>query len=154
LNAGLYSTGRILHSMAISGSAPAALAKMNRSGVPYVGIAVTAVVTAFGVVLNAVVPAEAFEIGLNVAALGIIAAWGVIVLCQLKLWQLSRQGKLARPEFRMFGAPYTGLLTLAFLAVVVILMALDYPVGTYTVASLALIIPALVVGWLLMRERI
>ena len=27
-------------------------------------------------------------------------------------------------------------------------------VGTYTVASLALIIPALVVGWLLMRERI
>ncbi|WP_064707098.1 amino acid permease [Rhizobium bangladeshense] len=154
LNAGLYSTGRILHSMAISGSAPAALAKMNRSGVPYGGIAVTAVVTAFGVVLNAVVPAEAFEIGLNVAALGIIAAWGVIVLCQLKLWHLSRQGKLARPEFRMFGAPYTSLLTLGFLAVVVILMALDYPVGTYTVASLLLIIPALVVGWLVMRERI
>lgn len=54
----------------------------------------------------------------------------------------------------MFGAPYTGLLTLGFLAVVVSLMALDYPVGTYTVASLLLIIPALVVGWLVMRERI
>lgn len=105
LNAGLYSTGRILHSMAISGSAPAALAKMNKAGVPYGGIAVTAAVTAIGIVLNAIVPAMAFEIALNLAALGIISAWAVIVLCQLKLWSLARQGKMKRPDFAMFGAP-------------------------------------------------
>lgn len=154
LNAGLYSTGRILHSMAISGSAPAALAKMNKAGVPYGGIAVTAVVTVIGVILNAIVPSAAFEIALNVAALGIICAWGAIVLCQLKLWHLARRGEMTRPDFRMFGAPYTGLLTLVFLFAVLVLMALDYPAGTWTVGSLILIVPALVAGWYLLRNRI
>lgn len=154
LNAGLYSTGRILHSMAVSGSAPAALAKMNKAGVPYGGIAVTAVVTVIGVALNAIIPAAAFEIALNLSALGIICAWGVIVLCQLKLWHLSRRGELVRPDFRMFGAPYTGILTLLFLFGVLVLMAFDYPVGTWTIASLALIAPALAIGWYLLRDRI
>lgn len=154
LNAGLYSTGRILHSMAVSGSAPAALAKLNKAGVPYGGIAVTAAVTVLGVALNAVVPAAAFEIALNLSAIGIIAAWAVIVLCQLKLWKLSRQGKLERPEFRMFGAPYTGIITLVFLSSLFILMALDYPIGTWTLASLVVIVPALIGGWYLMRNRI
>lgn len=154
LNAGLYSTGRILHSMAVSGSAPAALARMNRNGVPYGGIAVTAVVTAIGVGLNAVVPAAAFEIALNLASLGIITAWGVIILCQLKLWHLARKGEISRPDFRMFGAPYTGILTLLFLFGVLVLMAADYPVGSYTIGSLIIIIPALVIGWYCLRERI
>jgi L-asparagine permease len=154
LNAGLYSTGRILHSMAVSGSAPAALAKMNKAGVPYGGIAVTAVVTVIGVILNAIVPAAAFEIALNVAALGIICAWGAIVLCQLKLWHRSRRGEMNRPDFRMFGAPYTGILTLAFLCGVLVLMAMDYPAGTWTVGSLIIIAPALVAGWYLLRNRI
>lgn len=154
LNAGLYSTGRILHSMAVSGSAPAALAKMNKNGVPYGGIAVTAVVTVFGVALNAVVPSAAFEIALNLSALGIICAWAVIVLCQLKLWQLSQRGEIVRPDFRMFGAPYTGILTLIFLFGVLVLMAFDYPVGSWTIASLIVIIPALVIGWYLLRDRI
>ncbi|MDR6174088.1 L-asparagine permease [Nocardioides zeae] len=154
LNAGLYSTGRILHSMAVSGSAPAALARMNGNGVPYGGIAVTAVVTALGVVLNAIVPSQAFEIALNLSALGIISAWAVIILCQLKLWQRARQGLLERPSFRMFGAPWTGLLTLVFLLAVVVLMAFDDPIGTWTVASIGLIGPALVVGWFGCRGRI
>ncbi|WP_337797038.1 amino acid permease [Rhizobium skierniewicense] len=154
LNAGLYSTGRILHSMAVSGSAPAALARMNKAGVPYGGIAVTAVVTVIGVILNAIIPSEAFEIALNLSALGIICAWGVIVLCQLKLWHLSRRGEMSRPDFRMFGAPYTGILTLVFLLGVLVLMALDYPAGTLTVGSLVIIAPALVAGWYVLRNRI
>ena len=53
LNAGLYSTGRILRSMAVNGSAPAFTAKMSRHGVPYGGILLTAVITLIGVGLNA-----------------------------------------------------------------------------------------------------
>lgn len=153
LNAGLYSTGRILHALAASGSAPAVLMKMNKAGVPYIGVAVTAVVTMIGVGLNAIVPSSAFEIALNVAALGIISAWGVIILCQLKLWHKARRGEMTRPAFRMMGAPYTGILTLVFLAGVLVLMAFDYPTGTWTMASLIVIVPLLAVGWHLMRHR-
>jgi L-asparagine permease len=154
LNAGLYSTGRILRSMAVAGSAPRFAARMSKSGVPYGGIALTAVIALFGVVLNAVVPAQAFEIVLNAAAIGIISAWGMIVLCQLKLTRWAKAGTASRPSFRMPWAPVTGYLTLAFLLAVLVLMAFDSPVGTWTVASLVIIIPLLVLGWYRCRDRI
>jgi L-asparagine permease len=88
------------------------------------------------------------------ASLGIISAWGMIILCQLALFKLARQGTAVRPTFRMFGAPYTGYLTMAFLLAVVVLMAFDTPVGTWTVASIAIIVPLLVAGWYLSRGRI
>ena len=56
LNAGLYSTGRIMRSMSVSGSAPKFAGRMNKSGVPYGGIALTAGVAGLGVILNALVP--------------------------------------------------------------------------------------------------
>jgi L-asparagine permease len=154
LNAGLYSTGRILRSMAMNGSAPKFTSLMNKRGVPYGGICLTAVIGLFGVLLNGIVPAEAFEIVLNVAALGIIASWGTIVICQIQLYRWSKKGILDRPSFRLWGTPWTGYLTLAFLAAVLVLMAFDPPIGTWTVASLVLIIPALVVGWFAVRSRV
>lgn len=154
LNAGLYSTGRILRSMSMNGSAPKFTGVMGRNGVPYGGILLTSLIALVGIALNGVVPDRAFEIVLNMASLGIVASWATIVLCQLQLWRWSKQGKVQRPAFRMFGAPYTGLLTLVFLFFVVVLTGFDYPVGTWTVASLAIIIPMLIVGWLVARKRV
>ena len=154
LNAGLYSTGRILRSMALAGSAPRFAGRMNRAGVPYGGIVLTAAVAVLGVVLNALVPAQAFEIVLNIASVGIISAWAMIILCQLRLVSWARQGRAERPAFRLPGAPFTGYLTLAFLVAVVVLMAFDSPVGTWTVASLLLLVPLLVLGWYRCRDRV
>ena len=154
LNAGLYSTGRILHSMAANGSAPRYAGRMSKAGVPYGGIAITAVVTLLGVGLNAVVPSSAFEIVLNVAALGILASWATIVACQIRLVSWARRGFLQRPAYRMSGAPYTSYLTLLFLLGVVVLIAFDYPVGTFTIGSLVVIIPMLILGWFACRDRI
>src|SRR3954454_673035 len=154
LNAGLYSTGRILRSMSMNGSAPAFTGPMSGNGVPYGAILLTAFTTLFGVALNAFNPSQAFEIVLNMSALGIIASWATIVLCQLKLLSWSKKGILERPSFRMVGAPYTGWATLVFLLAVLVLMALDRPIGTWTVATLVVIVPALVGGWFLVRDRV
>ncbi|MBF6124243.1 amino acid permease [Nocardia brasiliensis] len=154
LNAGLYSTGRILRSMSMNGSAPKFTGVMGRNGVPYGGILLTSLIALVGIALNGVVPDRAFEIVLNMASLGIVASWATIVLCQLQLWRWSKQGKVERPSFRMFGAPYTGLLTLVFLFFVVVLTGFDYPVGTWTVASLVIIVPMLIVGWFVARKRV
>ncbi|OBC10318.1 L-asparagine permease [Mycobacterium sp. 852013-50091_SCH5140682] len=154
LNAGLYSTGRILRSMAMNGSAPKFTARMSRSGVPYGGIVLTCVICLFGVVLNAFEPGEAFEIVLNMAALGIIASWGTIVLCQLRLVKMSRAGIMKRPNFRMPLTPYSGYATLVFLVAVLVLMAFDAPIGTWTVGTLVVLIPMLIGGWYLVRGRV
>ncbi|MDT5048374.1 MAG: L-asparagine permease, partial [Mycobacterium sp.] len=97
---------------------------------------------------------QAFEIVLNIAALGIIASWGTIVICQIQLYRWSKRGILERPSFRLWGTPYTGYVTLVFLFGVVVLMALDPPIGTWTVATLVVIIPALIVGWYAVRGRV
>jgi L-asparagine transporter-like permease len=103
LNAGLYSTGRILRSMAMNGSAPQFTARMTKRGVPFAGIALTACFTVVGVFLNMVVPSEAFNIALDLSALGIIASWGTIVICQIQLYRWSKRGILQRPSFQLFG---------------------------------------------------
>ncbi|RWZ85136.1 amino acid permease [Glutamicibacter sp. HZAU] len=154
LNAGLYSTGRTMRSMSLNGSAPKFAGRMNKAGVPYGGIVITAVVAVFGVVLNAVVPAKAFEIVLNFAAIGIIASWAMIVLCQMALVKSAKRGEQDRPSFRMPFAPVSGWVTLGFLALVLVMMAFDNPVGTWTIASLVIIIPLIIGGWYLCRGRI
>lgn len=116
LNAGLYSTGRILRSMAINGSGPRFTAPMSKTGVPYGGILLTAGIGLLGIILNAIKPSQAFEIVLHIAATGVIAAWATIVACQLRLHRMANAGQLQRPKFRMPLSPFSGYLTLAFLA--------------------------------------
>jgi L-asparagine permease len=151
LNAGLYSTGRILRSMSMNGSAPKFTAKMSSRGVPWAGIALTACFTVVGVFLNLVVPAEAFNIALDLSALGIIASWATIVICQIQLYRWSQKGILERPSFRLFGTPYTSYSTLIFLAAVTVLMCWE---NIWNLIALAVIIPALVGGWYAVRGRV
>jgi L-asparagine permease len=156
LNAGFYSTGRILRSMSSNGSAPAIASRMSANGVPFVGILAAGVVALFGVVLNAVMPGKAFEVVLNVSALGTITCWAVIVLSQLQLWRWSRTGRAERPAFRLPGSPYTGIATLMFLAGVVVLMATnDDEVQRWAVLTTVLVMaPALTVGWFVARTKV
>ncbi len=151
LNAGLYSTGRILRSMSVAGSAPKFAQRMNKAGVPYGGIAITAGVSLLGVPLNYLVPADAFEIVLNVASVGIISTWATIVLCQIQLKRWADKGWLKRPAFRMPGAPFTGYLTLLFLVGVLVMVFIDSPL-TLLVTLIAC--GLMVAGWYACRKRI
>ncbi|MGX7695170.1 amino acid permease [Gordonia polyisoprenivorans] len=151
LNAGLYSTGRTLRSMAMNGSGPAFTAKMNRNGVPFGGIALTGALTLLGVVLNLFVPAEAFNIALDLSALGIISTWGMIVACQIQLYRWEQKGILTRPAFRLPGTPYTSYLTLLFLAAVVVLMCWD---NYWNLIAIIVGIPLLTGGWFACRGKV
>ncbi|MFJ1703879.1 amino acid permease [Kitasatospora sp. NPDC088346] len=154
LNSGLYSTGRILRSMSLSGSAPRFTGVMNKGGVPYGGILLTAGFGVLGVVLNYVMPGEAFELVVNFASIGILGTWAMIMICSLLFWRRAADGRVTRPGYRLPWAPYTQIVTLCFLAAVVVLMWLDGGVGRTTVACLPLIAAALVGGWFLVRRRV
>jgi L-asparagine permease len=151
LNAGLYSTGRILRSMSMNGSAPKFTSKMSKRGVPWAGIALTACFTVVGVFLNLFVPAEAFNIALDLSALGIIASWATIVICQIQLYRWSKKGILARPAFRLFGTPYTSYATLVFLAAVTLLMCIE---NYWNAIAIVVIVPVLIGGWYAVRGRV
>ncbi|GAB3621366.1 amino acid permease [Glutamicibacter endophyticus] len=155
LNAGMYSTGRILRSMAMAGSAPAFASRMTNQGVPYGGILITSAVSLLGVVLNALVPEQAFLIVLNLASVGIIGSWAMIVMCQMKLVWLARRGLAQRPNYQLPGGLVTGWVVLGFLALVLVLMAFDNPIGTWTiVATVVLLVPLMIWGWCGCRGRV
>ncbi|MEV4916928.1 amino acid permease [Streptomyces tirandamycinicus] len=154
LNSGLYSTGRILRSMSLSGSAPKFTGVMNRGGVPYGGILLTAGFGVVGVFLNYVMPGDAFELVLNFASIGIIGTWGMIMVCSLLFVNRSKAGLVGRPSYRLPWAPWTQLVTLAFLASVLVLMWMDGGISRTTVNCLPLIALALVAGWYVVRNRV
>ncbi|MFC9488664.1 amino acid permease [Streptomyces hydrogenans] len=154
LNSGLYSTGRILRSMSLAGSAPKFTGVMNKGGVPYGGILLTAGFGVAGVLLNFVMPEDAFELVLNFASIGIIGTWAMIMVRSLLFVRRAEQGKLVRPAYRLPWAPYTQIVTLVFLASVVVLMWMDGGIGRTTVNCLPLIAAALVGGWFLVRGRV
>ncbi|RFU88252.1 amino acid permease [Streptomyces triticagri] len=154
LNSGLYSTGRILRSMAMAGSAPKFTARMNRSKVPYGGIVLTSAVCVAGVGLNFLMPEKAFEIVLNVASLGIISTWVTIMVCHLAFARRSRQGLIERPKFRLPGSPVTEIVTIAFLLTVLVLMWQDPEIGRRTLYLIPVIAAAMVVGWFAVRKKV
>jgi L-asparagine permease len=154
LNAGLYSTGRILRSMAMNGSGPKFTAPMSKNGVPFGGILLTAGIGLFGIVLNAIKPSQAFEIVLHIAATGVIVAWATIVACQLRFYYLAQAGRVERPKFRMPLSPWSGWVTLVFLASVLVLMFFDKVQGPWMLGALVIGLPALIGGWFLVRGRV
>ncbi|MFI5527468.1 amino acid permease [Kitasatospora sp. NPDC051853] len=154
LNSGLYSTGRILRSMSMAGSAPKFTGVMNKGGVPYGGILLTAGFGVLGVVLNYVMPGEAFELVVNFASIGILGTWAMIMICSLFFWRRAGQGLVTRPGYRLPWAPWTQIVTLGFLVSVLVLMWLDGGVGRTTVACLPLVAAVLTGGWFLVRRRV
>ena len=153
-NSGLYSTGRILRSLAQKGEAPAFTGKMNSRHVPYGGILFTGAAYLFGVVLNYIVPKDAFDIAIAIASLGVVSTWATLIICQMRLRQKALKGEVQRPSYRMPGAPYTSWLTLAFLGLVVGQMAFSSGhaerIAFWSIPVLALV---LFVGWRFVKSR-
>ncbi|WP_253772810.1 amino acid permease [Goodfellowiella coeruleoviolacea] len=153
VNSGLYSTGRILRALADNGEAPAFAGRMSSRHVPYGGILFTAVAYLLGVVLNYLVPKEAFDIATAIASFGVVATWATFIICQMRLRTAANRGELTRPSYRMPGAPYTSWATLGFLALVVVLMGFSDGAEHVAFMFLPVIVALLAVGWWWVRNR-
>ena len=124
LNAGMYSTGRVLRSLGMSKQAPTFTLKMSKSGVPWAGIVMTAAVMALGAVLNAFVP-NAFELALEATAIMIVFTWATIFACQIRLRQLIDKGVVPPTPFPAPGSPWTSYIGLGFLVFVLVGIAVS-----------------------------
>jgi len=163
LNSGLYSTGRVLRSLGVSKQAPRFTLKMSKSGVPWAGIVMTSVVYVFGAVLNAIAP-DAFEIALEAAAIGVVFTWGTIFACQLRLRRLSDRGVVPASSFPMPGSPWTSIVGLVFLGLVIAGLGVSgwqsspyfWHKTAFVVVVIGIPVIALMlwVGWLIVRPKV
>ncbi len=124
-NSGLFSTGRMLFTLARRGHAPRAFAALGRGHVPSAGIHASAAVMLIGVFLNYVVPKEVFTWVTSVTLIGTLWTWGIIMISHLGYRRAVREGRVAASAFRMPGAPVTNWVVVGFLLFVTAMLSLD-----------------------------
>ena len=124
-NGGIFSTGRMLYTLAQFGQAPRAFGKVNRNHVPATGITASVAVMLIGVVLNYFIPEQVFVYVTSVALVGALWTWAHDRDRAPRLPPGGRPGRGGAGRFRMPGAPYTNWLVLVFLGVVAVFLGID-----------------------------
>jgi amino acid transporter, AAT family len=122
-NGGIFSTARMLFNLAENDEAPKGLGKLNKNGVPSKAVLVTAGALLVGVVLNYLVPAKVFTWVTAISTFGAIWTWSMILLSQIKYRKGLTQTQLRGLKYKMPLYPFTSYFSLAFLLLVVGLMA-------------------------------
>ncbi len=154
VNSGLYATGRILRSMAVAGSAPTFVGVMNKRHVPAGAVALTVSCYLIGIVLNYVVPADAFGIILNFSALGILCTWGFVIVAHLGYLRSVKRGHTERAPFQLPWSPVSNYVTIAFLLFVYVMLWFDGVPGKATVLAVIPLGLLLWGGWYLVRGKV
>ena len=124
-NSGLFSTGRMLWTLAQSNQAPRAFASLSNRRVPAAAIHASFVVMLIGVALNYLVPERVFTIVTSVALVGTLWTWGIILVAHANYRRAVAHGRAAPAPFRMPGAPLANWIVLAFLVLVSVMLSRD-----------------------------
>ncbi|RLU79317.1 amino acid transporter [Streptomyces griseocarneus] len=125
LNANLYASSRMIHSLAQRGEAPQALRKLSRTGVPRLAVLVSVAFGFFSVLLNFAWPDTVFLWLLNsVGTIGLVV-WIAVAATQLRLRSQMERTAPERLRLRVWCFPWLTILALATMAVVIALLAAD-----------------------------
>jgi len=121
-NSCVYCNSRMLFGLAQQGNAPRALLKVDRRGVPVLTILVSAVATALCVLINYLMPGEAFGLLMSLVVSALVINWAMISLAHLKFRRKKdQQGVTTR--FKALLYPAGNWICLIFLAAILVLMA-------------------------------
>ncbi len=122
-NGGIFSTGRMLFSLAQNGHAPKSFKNVSKSGVPHVALISTIGILLLGVFLNYLMPEKIFAVVTSIATFSGIWTWVMILLAQIKFRRSLSSDQVAKLSYRMWLWPLSSYLALAFLGFVVCLLA-------------------------------
>jgi AAT family amino acid transporter len=115
-NSGIYATSRTLFSMGQSGEAPKALSKTTKSGIPVIGILITSIFILVGVFLAYLTPNQIIGYLMTIPGFTVMLIWICICAAQIKLRPIYKN----RPGFQLKGYPYTNILAIVSLTVIVV----------------------------------
>ena len=122
-NSAIYSNSRMLYGLAKSDNAPKFFEQLSKRGVPVNGILVSSGITLLAAVLNYLLPDEVFMYMMAIVTGAVVISWGLIVLTHLKFRQHCKAAGIT-PKFKSLFYPFADYLCLAFLAGILIIMAI------------------------------
>ena len=119
----LYGTSRMLYGLAKEGNAPKIFASLSRTGIPMVGILVSAVIGIILVIMTYYFPKELFMYLLSIVVAGLIISWFIITITHMKFrLKFTRENRLDELKFKSLFYPYTNYFCILFLIAVVVIM--------------------------------
>ncbi|MGK5508903.1 amino acid permease [Brevibacillus formosus] len=122
-NSAIFSTSRMVYSLAKEKNAPVPLTKLTANKVPANALFFSTVVILIAVVLNYVMPEGVFTLITSVSTVCFIFIWGITVICHLK-YRKTRPDLAKANPFKMPLYPFANYLILAFLAFILVVLAL------------------------------
>lgn len=121
-NSCVYCNSRMLFGLARQGNGPKSLLKTDRRGVPYAALGVSALATAFCVLINYLMPGKAFGFLMTLVVAALVINWGMISYSHLKFRRKKAQQGI-ETRFKALWYPFGNWLCLAFLTGILIIMA-------------------------------
>lgn len=123
-NSGVFSTSRLLYSLAKRNHAPAILEILTSKQVPANALFLSVLVICLVVALQYVVAEGVFVIISSVATFCFLYIWGIITICHMKFIR-KRPDLAAKSIFKMPLFPFLNYLVLAFFAFVIVTLAFN-----------------------------
>lgn len=151
-NGGIFSSGRILHTLARNNHAPAVFGHLSDSGVPARAMYITVAMLVLGVVLNFLIPSHAFEYLTSAVTFIGILVWVAILYTHWRFREAQKAVGQELPHWRMPLWPLSSVFAALFLAgIVAILVSAEATRVTVWVGLALLVLISL--GYLLTNRR-
>lgn len=123
-NSGIFSTSRMLYSLSKENNAPKPMEKLTSHKVPSNALIFSAVVIVISVILSYIMPEGVFVLITSISTFCFIFIWAIIIVCHLK-YRKANPELAAKSKFRMPFYPISNYIILAFIAFVLVVLALN-----------------------------
>lgn len=123
-NSGIFSTSRMVYSLAKENNAPESMKKLTSNQVPSNATMFSAIVIFISVILNYVMPEGVFVLITSISTFCFIFIWAIIVICHLR-YRKANSELAAKSKFKMPLYPIMNYIILAFFAFVIVTLALN-----------------------------
>ncbi|MBA8980953.1 D-serine/D-alanine/glycine transporter [Clostridium saccharobutylicum] len=123
-NSSIFSTSRMVYSLAKENNAPESMKKLTVSQVPSNATMFSAIVILISVILNFVMPEGVFVLITSISTFCFIYIWSIIVICHMR-YRKTNPELAAKSKFKMPLYPIINYIILAFFAFVIVVLAFN-----------------------------
>ena len=123
-NSGIFSTSRMVYSLAKENNAPRSMKSLTSHKIPANATIFSAAVLLIAVVLNYIMPEGVFVLITSVSTFCFIFIWAIIVICHIRYHKANPE-LAAKSKFKMPFYPIANYIILAFFAFVIVTLALN-----------------------------
>ncbi|ACD22506.1 MULTISPECIES: amino acid permease [Clostridium] len=123
-NSGIFSTSRMVYSLAKENNAPESMKKLTSNQVPSNATMFSAAVILISVILNYIMPEGVFVLITSISTFCFIFIWVIIVICHLR-YRKTNPELATKSKFKMPLYPIINYIILVFFAFVIVVLALN-----------------------------